>query len=770
MDNPRKRGHRSGFSLTGRGGLRLAPVILLALAALAAAVPALADGLIVIPRPIPPGPFPPPIPRPIPPEPPFPLEVRYHRVEVTISDQAAVTRIDQEFFNPGSSRLEGIYLFPLPEGAVIRDFALEIDGKPAAAELLDAEKARRIYEDIVRRSRDPALLEYSGQGAFRVRVFPIEPRSPKRIKLSYAQPLRSESGLVGYTYPLNTEKFSARPLEEVVVRVSIKSAGRIKSVYSPSHPVEVRRRGDHQAEVVFEARQVRPDKDFTLFYDTDSGPFGVSLAAYRPDREAGFFMLTAAPAVEAGATAVLPKDVVFVLDTSGSMAGKKLDQARRALNYCLERLNRADRFELVRFATEAEPLFNRLAGAEPKERDRARESVAGLKARGGTNIEEALARALRVFDGNRERPQMVVFITDGQPTVGALDEESILRVVKPSAAAVRVFTFGVGDDLNTRLLDRITEATRASRTYVRTDEDLEVKLTGFFDKVEAPVLVNPRIEFRGVSVSELCPRELPDIFRGSQLLIFGRYRGEGEATLTLEGTVEGRRRSYEYRVNFPERTTEHDFIAPLWAAQRIGQLLDQIRLAGESSELKDEIVELARTYGIVTPYTSYLVVEEEAKRLADNRMRPEEQTLGRVAAASPSLAASVRGDYDSGLNAGSGGRSVTASREVEALKQAGNQAEIMQGQARLNYKDAAGRELNLASQVRNIQGRAVYQTGEFWVDSRVQAAAGRPVQRIQFAGPDYFRLLAEKPASAQFLALGRNVRFVLENETYEIYE
>src|SRR4029079_11333200 len=168
----------------------------------------------------------------------------YHHVTVDIKDQVAVTSVDQEFVNPNGQQLEGTYLFPLPAGAHIDKFSMDINGKMQEAELLPADKARSIYEDIVRRHRDPALLEYVGKGAFRVRIFPIEPNSTKRVRLKYTQLLKADSGLVEYTYPLNTEKFSARPLKDVSVKVDLNCKRPIKSVYSPSHNVDIRRHGD----------------------------------------------------------------------------------------------------------------------------------------------------------------------------------------------------------------------------------------------------------------------------------------------------------------------------------------------------------------------------------------------------------------------------------------------------------------------------------------------------------------------------------------------
>jgi Ca-activated chloride channel family protein len=700
---------------------------------------AFADGMIVIPTPAPV-------------RDPFPLAVKYHHVEVSIRDSVAKTTIDQEFVNPTNARLEGVYIFPLPKGAVIRDFAMEVDGKELHAELLDAAKARGIYEEIVRKMRDPALLEYLGNGAFKVRIFPIEPRGTKRVKLSYSEVVGADSGLFRYTYPLNTEKFSAAPLDDVSIRVDLEAEHGLKTIFCPTHEVEIRRRGANSAVIGFEAKRTKPDTDFTLYYSADDNGVGFSMLCHRPPGENGYFLLTVTPAYDTAKKA-LPKDITFVLDVSGSMAGDKIAQAKRALRFCLSNLNPDDRFDVIRFSTEADALFGRLEIADRENVRRAREYVDGLRAIGGTNTEEALTLALKSNNGGSSRPKVVIFITDGKPTVGETDEDKLVRRVREANTEhLRIFTFGVGDDLNTHFLDKLTEATRAARTYVGEKEDLELPVSSFFDKIKSPVMVDLSLEFdRGLGVTQRYPRDLPDLFKGTQLTVFGRYSGAG-SNVTLTGTVDGKRVSIPYVTTFRRHEDGNELIAPLWAAQRIGYLLDQIRLHGQEKELVDEVTELARKFGIVTPYTSYLIMEDERVRVSR-----ENQTLNALPAAPR---AALKSEYDA-MKESAGAPSVQASKDVEAMKNAQNMAQTNQG---------AGRMQSLSAASRNVQGRAVYQIGNNWVDSKVQSANQQNVRRVQFASPEWFELLHKEPSAAQFLALGRNVRFALNSEIVEVFE
>ena len=382
-----------------------------------------------------------------------PLEVKYHHVEVRIEGQVAITSVDQVFHNPLNQRLEGTYLFPVPKGADLDRFTMDVGGKQMEAELLDADKARKIYEDIVRRAKDPALMEYVGRDLIKVRIFPIEPRSDKRVTLKYTQVLERDSGLVEFLYPLNTEKFSSQPIRSVSVKVELTTKKPLKSVYCPSHQVEIDRQGLTKAVIGFEARDVRPDTDFQLFFATEGGrDIGVNLLSYwtegdegAADGDEGFFMLLSSPGELEDEGKIIEKDVVFVLDTSGSMAGGKLDQAKRALKFCLDNLNEGDRFEIIRFSTEAEALFHGLVGAEKPNLDKARAFVESLRPMGGTAIEEALLAATRVFENGKDaRPATIIFLTDGRPTIGQTDEDSIVSTVAGSAAAARIFCFGIG--------------------------------------------------------------------------------------------------------------------------------------------------------------------------------------------------------------------------------------------------------------------------------------------------------------------------------------
>lgn len=780
-------------------------------ALVAATLPATGAGFIVVdeahwrPGPIPPWPPHPPLPPPRPLPPPIwrphvfaPLEVSSVKVAAKVNDQVAVTTVDQEFYNPNNARLEGTFIFPVPKGAQLDRFAMEIDGKKVEAELLAADKARTIYEDIVRRAKDPALMEYSGRDLFKVRIFPIEPNAKKRITIRYTQLLKADTGLIAYEMPLNTAKYSSKPIKSVSVKLDLETKRSLKSIYSPSHAVEIKRDGPNRATVGYEASDVAPDTDFALYFAPEKDEVGINLLTHRVAGEDGYFLLLASPGVDVKENRLVKKDVVFVLDTSGSMAGKKLEQAKKALLFCVENLNDGDRFELVRFSTEVEPLFDKLVSADKQNRDRANDFIKGLKPIGGTAIDDALKKALALKPEREGRPFMVIFLTDGLPTIGTTDEEQILAGVKKAGGGnVRVFCFGIGNDVNTHLLDNITEQTRATSQYVLPEEDLEVKLSNFYAKIKEPVLANPTLKFTGdIRATKLYPSPLPDLFKGEQLVLVGRFSGKGESAAVIEGTVNGESRKFATDVKFPAESSDNDFIPRLWATRRVGFLLDEIRLRGENKELKDEVTDLARKYGLVTPYTAYLILEDEARRGVPMAMQSMPQMREERLAMDAMKDLSTRYEGDR-----SGALAVSSARANYNFKSAGNMAEASSGFADANrsivfsapvasaapaaparagqaFVMGGGAVINTDARsagqfVQNSQyvnGRNFFNNANQWVDSEVQQNQTARRIRLQFNSKEYFAFAATNAAARPWLALGNNVQFVLKDTVYEVYE
>lgn len=674
--------------------------------------------------------------------------IRSHHVDVSIVDQVATTRVEQVFFNEGNAPAEGTYIFPLPVGAAVSDLVMWVDGKPIEARILDAGEARAIYDEIVRRMRDPALLEYVGAGAIQASVFPIQPRSEVKIEFEYAQLLPAENGLIHYQYPLRTDQFTRQPVERLSLSLSVTSRDPIGAVYSPTHDLAILRDGDFAFRAGFETSGARPATDFSLYYGLATSEISANLLAYRESAdEDGTFALMITPPAEASAERVIPKDVIVVLDQSGSMEGAKWDQARDAVKFVLEHLNAQDRFNVIAFSTGTR-IYAR--GLQPvSEAPGAKAWIGGLEALGSTDIDLALREAMGMAD--RERPTVVLFLTDGLPTEGVTDTPSILANVKAAAPGnVRVFTFGVGYDVDTLLLDQLYQEFRGAGTYVRPEERIDDEVSALYAKISAPVLTDLELDFGAVMVDDLFPSApLPDLFAGTQLIVVGRFRDGGDTTITLRGTLEGQQQVYRYDVRFPPNAGGAVFVPRLWATRKIGALLSAIRLHGEDPELVDSIVRLSIRYGIITPYTSFLITEDD---IFTQRGVEEAQMM-------------FEADAEM-LAAPSGQAAVDAAESAAGL----SSANAPVAAPTRSSKDAGGVELPAEAgeqAIRYAGDRTFVWRDGMWIDTLYEADAMTPVE-VTFLSDEYFDLLALDPAIGEFLALGEQVLFVWAGTAYQI--
>jgi Ca-activated chloride channel family protein len=687
------------------------------------------------------------LPCPVPP-PSAVLAIRYHHVTVTIQDQVAVTHVDQVFVNPNDWAVEGTYIFPLPAEAAVSSFTLWVDGKPVEGRVLDAAQARQTYEEIVRSLRDPALLEYAGRGAVKASIFPIPPRGERRVELEYTQALTAENGLVRYQYPLNTEKFSAQPLESVTVSVEIRSAVPIRAVYSPSHNLDVSRDGDQHVTAGYEASHVTPDSDFVLYYSLGEEQ-AFHLLTYRdpadPSDPDGFFLLLLAPKPQALAEG-LPKDVVLVLDHSGSMEGDKFRQAQEALRYILSHLNPDDRFNLVSFSTGVETYAGDLRPAS--EASQALSWVGRLSAQGSTDINRALLEAAGMLSPGvvSERPTYLIFLTDGLPTVGEVDSQRILDNFQSAAPeGLRLFAFGVGYDVDTFLLDSLAQGHHGASSYVLPDERLDEQLSAFYAKISIPVLTDLTLDFGSISAYDLYPSPLPDLFAGSQIVLVGRYRQGGPTTVTLTGRFNGQTQTFQYPEQVfaddpqSEISNQQSSIPRLWATRKIGYLLNHIRLHGPDEETIDQIVRLSIRYGIVTPYTSYLVTEPLPLGAAEQSRIAGEQ-YGNLLAA-PTAAVSGQDAVQKAADQGAlAGAEVPAAPDV----QDGRQVRIL-GAHTFVFKDST------------------------WIDTAFDPDKTQTV-KVTFLSEQYFALLKDHPDLAAAFSLGQRVIALSNGTAYEVTE
>lgn len=681
------------------------------------------------------------------------LPVKSINIDTNISGQVATTHVEQVFRNDTNMSLEGTYFFPVPETASITEFAIWENGRKLVGEVRTREEARRIYEDIVRRQRDPGLLEYAGRNLFQATIFPIEPNSDKKLEITYSQILKADSGTVGYTYPLGigrnlwrgrgdrSVRPSAQTFGTVSGKIEIEGRSELRNIYSPTHQIDLVKKGETGARISFETKN--NDSDFQLFYGISADEFGLTLLTHREPGKDGYFLLMLSPKDIAANEKVVSKDIVFVIDTSGSMADAgKIEKAKAALLFGIRTLRDGDRFNVINFAGEEHLMESGLIEANATGKKKGETFVSALEPTGGTNINDAMIAALKQFSKS-ERPKMLVFMTDGLPTVGEQNEEKILaNIAKAKSLDVRVFPFGFGYDVNTALLDRLGSENAGVSDYVQPKEDLEVKVSGFFSRVSAPVLSDLEIDWGSVQPEFMYPRKLTDLFRGMQLTIIGRYKNAADLrriTLRLKGKDGNGTRSFDYSgLDFPARSDENKFLPRLWASRRVGWLIEQIRANGETKELRDEVVELGTKFGIVTPYTSYLATDGTVQ-IRDLPM----------AAMSPGVAA----------------RSGAA-----AVKQSVQQNTMQSNNMVVAAEKESADEILVRNTTQNqfVANKSFVNQNNVWTDAEYKDGSKMQIVKIVFGSDAYFALVNNESDLAPYLALGEQVTVVWKGKIYMI--
>ncbi len=756
------------------------------------------DQVVRLPRPIiiypPYPPYPRPVPRPVPP--PAQYKIAELQVDARLADQVAQVQVSQTFENTGSRALEVSFVFPLPHDGAIEAMTLMVDGKEYPAKLLDAKEARRMYEEIVRKNQDPALLEWMGTGLFKTSVFPVPPGAKRTVSLRYSQLCRKQQGLTDFLFPLSTAKYTSEAVGEVGIRVTIESAEDIKNVYSPTHEVKIKRPDDRHATITYSATKTVPSTDFRLFYDTGAGPLSAKVVSYRPEKdEDGYFLLLASPKIKAKDKKPIEKTVMFVVDRSGSMSGKKIEQARAAARFVLNNLREGDLFNIVAYDSRIEVFRPELERFNDDTRKAALGFIEGIHAGGATNIDGALKTALAQLQDSK-RPNYVLFLTDGLPTTGETNEMKIVEnATKGNKVRARVFSFGVGYDVNSRLLEKLSREHFGQTDYVRPDEDIESSVSRLYNRIESPVMTDVQLAFEfdeaetaaGAPVSRLYPSGSFDLFAGEQLVVVGRYRKSGAARVVVKGSVAGKTQKVEFPAEFSKHSKDetHAFIEKLWAIRRVGEILDELDLKGKNDELIEELVTLSTRHGILTPYTSFMADENTDLRdvaanvrRADNRLEALSQTSGREGV----MQRSMRGVYQRAKVAQADAAFAPAAEAAEALggMPAGGGAAMQSGPvygARMPGRAApmadvakSAEELKGAAQaVRQIANRTFYRRGEQWVDSRVTEAQEQNARRVKQFSDEYFALARDHGKTiAQYLVFDEPVLLSLGDGAYLI--
>jgi Ca-activated chloride channel family protein len=645
-------------------------------------------------------------------------------VRVVVDGRVARFEVQERFRNTGPVIAEGTYHYPLPGEAVFSDFSLFQGEQELKGEMMAAEQARSIYEGIVRRLRDPALLTLVGHGLIRAQVFPVQPGETRTVTLRYTQLLGREADALRIRYAAGD-----RGDAPVTMAVDVRHEAEFSTPYSPTNPItEQRRDGTLRISV---APPVRGDVDLVLPFR--HGLVGGTVLTHAEPGEDGFVLLFLSPPASSE-TAEVGRDLTLVVDVSGSMSGDKIDQAKTALIAALESLRAGDRFRLIAFSNGVRSFREGFTAATPDALTDARSFVNGLIANGGTNLAGAVEAAL-LGPSDGERLQVVMLLTDGLPSIGEQAPDRIAAEAAGRIGRTRIFTVGVGHDVNTYLLDRLALEGRGSATYVAPGADVSDAVGGVLAKLSRPALMDLRIASAPVTLTDVAPAALPDLFYGEELVVLARYRGQGSGPVVIEGTRNGRRERFTLAAEFPRHESGNDYIPPLWASRRIGELTRQIRLEGTTPELVSRVRDLGLRYGILTEYTAYLVQEPGA--IASN---PPPMPMAAGAAASRQM---------------TGARSFDAAKSSADLSRSGTlQAANEAAALRLEELVVAGVAggANEKREIRRAGGKVFAKDKGVWTD-----LSHRDTLKVTTIAPfsrAWFDLAAARPALKAALSAG----------------
>ena len=625
---------------------------------------------------------------------------------------------------------------------------------------------------------------------FKTSVFPVPPGAERKVTLRYSQVCRQWDGLTDFLFPLSTAKFTSHPIEEIKFTLAIESPSEIKNIYSPTHAVDIKRPDEKHAVISYTAKEAIPTDDFRLFYDVGKGIVGTRVLSYRPDgNDDGYFMLLASPQFKSDAAQTAKKTVVLALDKSGSMSGEKIQQAKNAAKFVVNNLHEGDLFNLISYDDQIESWKPELQKFNDETRKSALGYIEGIYAGGSTNIAGALAKALSQLQ-DPARPNFVIFLTDGIPTVGETNEAKLVAAAKSeNKVHARIFDFGVGYDVNSRLLDKLARENFGLSDYVRPNEDIERSVAALYSRIASPVMSDVKLMFDldsikpedGAATNRVYPKELVDLFAGEQLVVVGRYKKPGAAKVTITGKVGGDgSESQEQKFDFPANLVEHSddqsqaFVEKLWAVRRIGEILDQIDLHAKNDELVKELVSLSLKHGIMTPYTSFMADDTNSLHDVSRLNSQAQERLGAFDRYSEGQYGFEQRVAKQKLqNAASPAQSI--GRKTAATGGAGldgTPVDRDEGQLNQFYGVIGGQKdeaKKATGNVRQIGGKAFYRRGDRWVDSAVTADQEKQTTKIKRFSPEYFDLIDLYGATAgKYLSSDEPITVELGGKVYEL--
>ena len=556
----------------------------------------------------------------------LPCPLRHTNVKAEITGFISRVVVTQQFENPFNERIEAVYTFPLPQNAAVDDMTLNVGGRMVRGKILPREEAQAVYEGAKSRGMAAGLLDQERPNIFTQSVANIPPGTVVTITISYVENLRYEDGSYEFVFPMvvgpryipgsvpdpsRLAPSMAAPGErsghDISLDVTLDAGLIVENLEAKTHPVDIDRPSPTRAHLRLKGGPTVPNKDFILRYDVAGKTIQDAVLAHRSDK-GGFFTLILQPPDRVEREDVTPKELVFVLDTSGSMSGFPIEKAKETMRLALDNLYPDDTFNLITFSGDTRILFEQPVRATKRNLRHAQEFLAATAGGGGTEMMGAIKAALEPSD-RQSHMRIVCFMTDG--FVG--NDMAIIDEIQKHKNA-RVFAFGIGTSVNRFLLDNMASAGRGEVEYVGLRDDGSAAAQRFHQRIRNPLLTDISIDWNGLPVSDVYPKRIPDLFGAKPIILTGRYTGSGDGTIKLKGNMGGSEFTREIPVSLPETMALHDVLPTLWARARIDDLMSEDYLGAQLGrmrlDLRNTVTQLAMEFRLMTQFTSFVAVEE----------------------------------------------------------------------------------------------------------------------------------------------------------------
>lgn len=687
------------------------------------------------------------------------IELMSNKQTVTIDKDSVFVQVYQTYYNISPDTLQTYYLMPIPTGIQTTAFQFSINQDEFRAELYDAGKSFKVCKDLVHRTGNYQWWAYANNPMYRVNIYKTPPRSVLAVKVTYKYKLTPETNRYAFEYLLGTERYSAKPVKDSEFTLTIKGADRLTNFYSPWQDLQPTYNNDKQVTFKLTNKSNRFANDFFIYYAVNSQPVGYSLFTHKETGKPGYFMLS----FDAGyGQTAEEKDMVFAVDVAETMTPAQLEKVKKALSTCIKKLGANDRFNVVTFSNLSESAFPDFVNPTPTNAAQATAFLTAAKTVGKANYEGAFNKCLH-FSKDPIRPYYVLLISAGEPQTGIVVEHDELmeEVDVAQVRTLRMFTVGIGNNANAAFLERLAAYTQGESLFIADDNAIETGISAFCEQVSNPVLINLQLYFGdNFEVLEMYPKKPTNLFKDQTLFILGKYKRGSTTTVSLIGDSKKQMQRYDYTMQFPEKSDKYSFVAQIWAARAIGEMLNKLKADGNDLDgVGEEIADLAEEHFIINPYTAHLMLKNMQFLSPDKKKQ------------APRMLAQAGTDYATeyaGVTRQKGPDALMSSLVATSLSRAAYLRQLQTGQENMTYTNEKGAlQKDIRAEYRMLNGKALYRNADNLLTD-ISTQNKSEAEKIDFNSDAYMSIAS--PELVPYLCLGKQLRFETGGKVYEVQE